>query len=643
MKLAKIRPPRAVQCVLCAVVSFTVTVFGNAATIATLEPFDVRALGAFALTFIVLLTLFVAGEFLIGCTRMHYEQGGSDKFAGSSVKLRSSTFLGRLVAWWAGIGNPVRGVLLTAVLLLCWSPVIVAMFPGTVWYDAGEQIAQFQGYSVRGSVPGTISAHHPVLDTIIFGLFARLGSAMGSLRAGIAVLIMLQVVAMCVGLAATVLYVHAVGGGTVASVLLFAWFAFYPALPIIMMSLVKDTLHLIVLVPWMLLYTQTVRTRLDSLRSPWFIMWFVLLSVLCSLTTMTGLYITVLSLALLPLQAFRGKRRKQRALRALTVFLVSALLAFVAFPALVYGPLRVYKDDANQILVVPMQMTGRYALDNPDDVTVQERNAIDTVNLVPFRDMPERYNPYLADPIIQYSLKDSKAVMPYISAWLSMGLRHPQSYVNGFAALESGWFSLIRTPITGTGHPIRLDDLKQTASQPVPNRMIFQIDDSYSPEFLLLPGHDSQGTARDAINRLWETTCSIPVVNLTTLTAVWTFLLPAFLLFCRLRTIRRKRASDSDDNQPMPSRSHDDIRDPRHLDRPFAMLAVPLIWSLLSLLANAISIPLKPTATRYMIWAVIMIPFLIVLLHADRVRANRFWITEPALAHLDGTPQGGIR
>ncbi|MFC5222175.1 DUF6020 family protein [Bifidobacterium leontopitheci] len=666
----RFRPPRAAQCVLCAVVSLVVTMAGNAATRATLAPFDVWLAVRTVLLAVTLTILYTIGESLVGMTRRESERHETerhetephpvagdffnDRIRGAAARhqrllcalrrLRTplrhlGERLNRADARWSALPTTVRWLLVAAVLLLCWSPIIIMMFPGTVWYDTGEQIAQYYGLSVRGSLPGTLSAHHPVLDTLVFGMFARFGTWMGDMRAGLAVLTLLQVTASALGLAAVVVYARHVGAGRVTAAAMFLLFALYPALPILMMSLVKETLHMVVLVPWMLLYTEVVRTRLSALRSPRFCAAFVVMSALCALTTMTGLYITILSLALLPLARRRDTAgRRSLCVRALVVTVLTAAVAFAVFPAAVSTLLQVRKDDANQIMVVPMQMTARYVTDRPDDITTSERQAIDAVNHVPVEDMAEAYNPYLADPIIQYSLRDPHGVGPYLAAWLSMGLRHPDAYFNGYAALESGWFSLTRTPIDGTGHPIHLGDLAATADQATANRMKFQIDDSYSPVFRLLPGYREDGLYRAGADALWRAWCSTPVLGIATLTAVWTFLLPMFLVFCRMRTVRslspfrRVRPRRRRDTAPAHGRADVTASDRRQSNGPYAMFAVPLVWSLLSLLANAISIPLKPTSTRYMIWTVVMIPFLIALLRADRVRPRLLWPGDPASA-----------
>ncbi|KFI50509.1 DUF6020 family protein [Bifidobacterium biavatii] len=583
MKLGRFEPPSAAQTVLCLVCGVVVAGADNAATVATLGPFDarfvVRALGIGLL----LLVVFLIGERLMkapGKTRR------VDTFP-VLERYRSLPFAGRLLV-------P------SAVMLACWTPVIVIMYPGTIWYDTGDQIAQWYGIEAYGQPAGSISSHHPLLDTIVFGSLARLGDALaGDYRSALAVYAVVQCVVMCVELTGVCLYVARVGregAAHMAAVALFAFFTLFPALVIFMMSIVKDSLHLLFLVPWLVLFAETARTRLEALHSPRFAVGFVALSVLTALTTMTGLYVTILSLCCLPLtRAGRADR-----LRALAVASVTALITMMVFPAAVRSAFDVEYEDQNQLLVVPMQMTARYALDHPGDVTDTERAAIDRVNHVPFEDMAFRYHPYLADPVIQYSLRDPSGVGEYLRAWAVMGLRHPDSYANAFAALESGWFSLQRTPMNVTDRGIRLDELRGIAGQAAANRIRFQIADAISPAFARMTryhANNANSASRSRAYALWGFWQSTPVLRVLTLTALWTFLLPAFLLFRLLRPPYGRMLARC----ALP-----------------AAYAAPLVWSLLSLLANAISVPLKPTASRYMLWALVVVPFMLALCASER-------------------------
>ncbi|TPF84308.1 hypothetical protein BW07_05660 [Bifidobacterium sp. UTCIF-36] len=598
----------------------TIACADQAATRAVFGPYDGRFWAKSLVLAGLLLIVFMAGERLIALSPVRTAK--SDSVASGNgcrpaviramqciSHASAASWLRELFERFDRLGLIPRLLIYGAVIGICWMPVIIMMAPGTIWFDTGDQIAQFFGISAYGQPAGAISSHHPVLDMLVFGGAAWLGDTLtGNYQNGLIAYLAVQVAATILGLAAACLYVRHIGCGRAYGLMMLVFFSVFPAFPIFTMSIVKDSLHMVFLIPWLIMMAETVRTGLEALASRRFLAGLFVLSLGCALTTMTGLYITVLSLLALPVVAATRRRR----LTALAAALGVTLLAVVIFPAAVAGPLKVAKEDSNQILVVPMQMTARYALDHPHDITPDERKAVDTVNHVPFDHMASRYNPYLADPIIQYSLRDANGVPDYATAWAQMGLRHPDSYLIAFASLESGWFSFLRTPQNSTAPAVSLASLDRVADQAIGNQMDLQIFNAYSKPFRQMPAYAENRAGQSAAHAWWNAWRSLPIIRILTFTSVWTFVLPLFLVYCRLGRAAASAASGMRDGRAVR----------RHSWFPFA---VPLVWSLLSLLPNAISIPLKPTATRYMLWSLIMVPLLIGLLRADAVRPERLW------------------
>lgn len=54
-------------------------------------------------------------------------------------------------------------------LVVCWIPYLLLLFPGAIGWDAGDQLAQFFGVSAFSMPEGQIWDHHPFLDTYLWG------------------------------------------------------------------------------------------------------------------------------------------------------------------------------------------------------------------------------------------------------------------------------------------------------------------------------------------------------------------------------------------------------------------------------------------------------------------------------------------
>ena len=71
-------------------------------------------------------------------------------------------------------------------IFMLWLPYILLLYPGIMYWDTGDQVAQFFGISVFGQKPGQIWDHHPFFDTYLYGAFLWLSHAVtGSYIIGI--------------------------------------------------------------------------------------------------------------------------------------------------------------------------------------------------------------------------------------------------------------------------------------------------------------------------------------------------------------------------------------------------------------------------------------------------------------------------
>lgn len=499
-------------------------------------------------------------------------------------------FTGR---WWSVLRTFLGGLF----LLLAWAPYIYWYFPGSLWYDTDSQVLQSYGFQTLDSTGPYITTHHPLFDTLLFGWFTRLGSVLFDSKAsGLTLLIGIQVVVGAFELSYVVEWFRSHGVGRIVRVLLLLFFAFFPFFPCFYCTLVKDSVHVLFLVPWLVMYLDVVLTRGASVSRPWPAVLFGLLSVGNALTTATGMYITALSL-LVAIFFVSGRVRK---ICFAAAGVVLAVFCQLVFPATVPTPYPVQKSDAHQMFILPMQLTARYSSQFHDDVTPEEREAIDGFNMVSYDDMPQAYNPYLADPVIHLELNDPSYRNQYIRAWVSMGMRHPEGYLQAFLCMESGWFATRRSAEPDTGRYMsdtwrRIDSAVESGSaeysydHQVPTYMLFTVTAGYPshlpkdiPDFKIEQVADAESIT-GAIKKFED----LPVVNVLMVQATWTFILPMMMLYVAVRG--RKFAA-------------------------MFWLFVPMLLTLLSLAPSGLSLPLKPTGSRYMYMLIIIVPIMMMLM-----------------------------
>ena len=100
------------------------------------------------------------------------------------------------VALVADVGYPKKAsVLAFIVLLVCWTPALIAGFPGYFTYDSGlgwlEQWGQY--------LTGELNSHHPVLHTLFVGLLISAGQSLfGSFNTGVLLAVLFAFPIACI-------------------------------------------------------------------------------------------------------------------------------------------------------------------------------------------------------------------------------------------------------------------------------------------------------------------------------------------------------------------------------------------------------------------------------------------------------------
>lgn len=332
------------------------------------------------------------------------------------------------------------------VMLICWLPWLLAFYPASMNWDTYYQIAMFSGetpvwaipYAPTGSiVDHAFSDYHPLFDTLIFGAFARLGQIVtGDWNLGIFLYILIQSAGMAISLAASVSLVGKKGCPKLLLAGVFIFFAIMPFIPAYAGTIVKDTLFSWLYIPYFLLVFEVVDSRGEAAKNRNVAVLLVVLGLLLCLTKKTGPYV-VIPTAIVLMLIYR-----KEAVCFIVQAGLSAVLMWVLLPHIVFPALDVVPGGKQESLATLFQQTARYALDYPDDVTQQEKDAIDAV--IGYDNLAARYDWQTADPVknwYRYDAATDADVSEYLKTWCAQGMRHPDSYLVSILATSGRYFS----------------------------------------------------------------------------------------------------------------------------------------------------------------------------------------------------------
>lgn len=348
------------------------------------------------------------------------------------------------------------------VIFLCWLPWLLCNYPASFSPDSTGQLAQWTGLAPW-------SAHHPPLSSLIMGLFYSLGRALGSANFGCFLYVLFQSVcgalifSYCLGL------LWRDGLPFRLWLLLLLSFAASPFWACFAQWFEKDLLYAECFTLTVSLALPVLRDRRCSAGAALRLGGAALLAVLLR---KTGVYELCPALLLMAL-VLRGRDRRNLLLAACAVVLLA-----LGTSRLVYPALGIEAGSVREALNIPFQQTARYVRTYPDEVTEEERRAIDAV--LDYGKLDE-YNPIISDPVKNTYKEDPAALGPYFGAWLRMLFKHPLCYFEAgfmasygyytteYVALDAYFLSRYDQTLTGMGlyrvfgdFPTRLfDSLRQ--------------------------------------------------------------------------------------------------------------------------------------------------------------------------------------
>lgn len=319
------------------------------------------------------------------------------------------------------------------IILASWSPFLLLSFPGNLCWDAIGQIEQAIGTT-------GYSAHHPLFHTLLMGGLTQLGQALfHSYEIGLFIYLLIQAACLAAALAATiaVLSKRKAKRSLLLSMLLI--YCLTPVYSNMASTAVKDVPYSAAVVGYVICVALLLEMpeRIADIR---FVLYFSLLQLCVILFRNNGLYVILLSGICIFCFLFKKYDFKRR-VRCLLCTFAGSILAAELILAVLTQALGAAPGSTGEMLSLPFQQTARYLQLYRDEISQEERTAIEAV-LGNVDDVAANYDPDIADPVKATFNKSASIgeLAAYMDAWTKGLFKHPASYVEAFFAHVYGWF-----------------------------------------------------------------------------------------------------------------------------------------------------------------------------------------------------------
>lgn len=322
-----------------------------------------------------------------------------------------------------------RCVITFFLLLACWLPVLLAVYPGFFVYDAQEEYLQ-----VASRV---FTTHHPLAHVLLLGgIICAVHKVTGSYNLGIACYMVFQMLLVSGVFTYLLAYLRKKKVSAGFRVLSLIYFALFPVIVMFTLCSAKDTIFtaaLLLLLVSMLEFGIEGESFCDDRKKMALFMGSALVMMLFR---KNGVYAY---LVLLPVVFLLRRKIAVKADKKKLLLFVLPLVGYLLLNSALMAALQAENSENQEMLTVPIQQLARTYKYSPETFTEEDREILHEVLS---EDALSLYNARLSDPVKYYFNNQAyaKDKTRYVKLWLRIGLRKPLSYLNAWLMTSYGFW-----------------------------------------------------------------------------------------------------------------------------------------------------------------------------------------------------------
>lgn len=326
------------------------------------------------------------------------------------------------------------------IIISFWLIYIIAFYPIILSPDPSFQIRQFYNVDTKyaeGVIKldenVNITNHHPVVHTLLLGGCINLGRLIGSDNFGLFIYSMIQIGILASTLSYTIRYLKKVNISFKVRMILLLIYSIVPMFPLYAMSAVKDTIYTSFIILYVIFLYDFITFNKEKKISNIKAICIIFLLLLIALFRNNGIYVIALSF---PFAIFYSKKNM---VKTVTIFAIFLSLT-TCYSKVILPYFKITNGSIREMLSIPFQQTARYVKSHGDEVSEEDKKAIDKILI--YDTIAERYQPELADPVKnkynKYATSDD--LKEYFKAWYRGLTKHPGTYIEATINNTYGYF-----------------------------------------------------------------------------------------------------------------------------------------------------------------------------------------------------------
>lgn len=311
-------------------------------------------------------------------------------------------------------------------LIICWIPVLLAVYPGFFVYDAQDEYVQV--------ATRVFSTHHPLMHVLMLGgIICAVHKVTGSYNLGIACYMIVQMLIVAGVFTYLICFLRKKKVSGIIRFWSVIYFAVFPVIIMYVMCSTKDTIFTAALLLLLICMLEMCISTEYFFNSKPQMTVFVFSALTMILFRKNALYAFIVMTPAI-LIYFRKYLKKMAILLAvifISFFLIDETLTLV-----------LHADDSErqEMLTVPIQQLARTYKFSKDAF---EEDDIAALHEILPEEALQLYTPKLSDPV-KYHFQNAAFEtdkLKYVKLWAKVGLRKPFSYINAWLINTYGlWY-----------------------------------------------------------------------------------------------------------------------------------------------------------------------------------------------------------
>lgn len=316
-------------------------------------------------------------------------------------------------------------------IAIAWLPWLILTWPGSMRDDTLAQYLQSSGLH-------NYYTQHPLFDTLTFGLFWHIGSALGSPLIGQALYTVTQAVLLAAGCALLLCYIRKIGSPRWLIGLGLVYLATNYVVVGAITTMGKDSLHAVFYLPLAVLFVEACLTRGSVLARRPVAFAFVILLFATIVSKRTALIIVLCAgCCLLAVCTPKGARR-----RAFACLAVAIVVAQGVWTPLSAAATHANRSPGREVWGLVTQPVARLAHDDPSAIDKVQRRRLNAIMDLDWA--AAGINPHRTDETFrtlrEHPRPTAAQQLAALQVWAQLGLAHPTEYATAYAGVTRGWW-----------------------------------------------------------------------------------------------------------------------------------------------------------------------------------------------------------